>query len=83
MPDSDLDHAVLFREVLKTSESVVAALIDYGYTSLEELAYVPAEELAKALVFEQASVPLLQEQAREYLLDKALGVQRGSRADGQ
>ena len=70
MTDSEL--MALFRDVLKTSESVVAALIDDGYPSLEAIAYVPAEELAKTLALEAADIRLLQERAREYLLNKVL-----------
>ncbi len=76
MPDSDL--TILFRDALKTNDSVVAALIDDGYPNLEAVAYVPAEELAKTLVLEEADVQLLQERAREYLLDQVLGTAKNA-----
>ncbi len=53
------------------------AFEDAGYTSLEEIAYVPIEELKQIRAIPEWVLDDVRRRAREYLLHDALGHERG------
>ena len=64
--------ATLFMEQLDIDEDVAAALIETGFSSLEEIAYVPKDEFMAAEVFDEETVDELRDRANKVLLTKAL-----------
>jgi transcription termination factor NusA len=64
--------ATTFMKVLAVTDSVAAALVDSGFTRLEEIAYVPTEELAKVLIVEDADLRRIRERARVFLVKQAI-----------
>lgn len=63
---------MLFQEKLGVDEDVAAVLVNEGFTSLEEIAYVPVQELLEIDGFDQASVTALRERAKAALLTQAI-----------
>ncbi|MBF0370802.1 MAG: transcription termination/antitermination protein NusA [Magnetococcales bacterium] len=61
-----------FMEHLDLDEEVAGALIQEGFSTLEEVAYVPLEELAGIEGFDEEIAQELRNRAREQLLQKAL-----------
>lgn len=66
----------LFQEQLGASEDVVHCLVDEGFTSLEEIAYVPLNEMLEIEGFDQALVEQLRERAKAALLTKAIAAEQ-------
>ena len=62
----------MFAEKLGVDENVAAALTNEGFTSLEEIAYVPVQELLEIDGFDQALVNELRERAKAALLTQAI-----------
>lgn len=62
----------LFTEQLNVGEDVADALIDEGFTSLEEVAYVPIQELLDIDGFDEDSVIELRTRATDKLLTEAI-----------
>jgi N utilization substance protein A len=62
----------LFMEYLGTDEEVAGILADEGFTSLEEIAYVPKSELVSIEEFDDEVAEQLRSQARDALLNKAI-----------
>ena len=62
----------LFAEKLSVDENVAIALTNEGFTSLEEIAYVPVQELLEVDGFDQALVNELRERAKAALLTQAI-----------
>jgi N utilization substance protein A len=62
----------LFQEKLAVAEEVAQLLIDEGFTSLEEIAYVPIEELLAFNELDEASVNAMRERAKATLLTQAI-----------
>jgi transcription termination/antitermination protein NusA len=62
----------LFQEKLDVDENVAIALTNEGFTSLEEIAYVPVQELLDIEGFDQAIVNELRERAKAALLTRAI-----------
>lgn len=62
----------LFQEKLNVDEEVAQVLVNEGFTSLEEVAYVPVQELLEIEGFDQASVNALRERAKAALLTQAI-----------
>ncbi|MCL4410618.1 transcription termination factor NusA [Aliidiomarina haloalkalitolerans] len=62
----------LFMEGLEIDEDFAAVLIDEGFSSLEEIAYVPASELLSVEGMDEDIVEELRNRARDYLTTKAL-----------
>ena len=58
----------LFAEKLDVDEDVAEALANEGFGSVEEVAYVPAEEMLSIAGFDQEIVEELQKRASDYLL---------------
>ncbi|HUP91957.1 MAG TPA: transcription termination factor NusA [Solimonas sp.] len=62
----------MFQANLDVDAEVAGILVQEGFTSLEEVAYVPAEELTKIEEFDEAIVEELRNRARDVLLTKAI-----------
>ena len=63
---------VLFMEKLDVDEDVANILIDEGFSTLEEVAYVPLHEMLEIESFDEATVQELRERARNVLLTEAI-----------
>jgi N utilization substance protein A len=62
----------MFIEQLNVDEEVAAVLVNEGFSSVEEIAYVPTEELLKIEEFDETIVDALRNRARDHLLTKAI-----------
>ena len=62
----------LFTEQLGVDEEVATILIESGFSSLEEIAYVPREEMADIDGFDDDIIDELRNRANDILLTKAL-----------
>ncbi len=62
----------MFVEQLDVDEEVATILVQEGFSSLEEVAYVPAEELLEIEEFDEDIVEELRNRARDVLLTKAI-----------
>ena len=62
----------LFQEQLEATEDVAIALIEAGFTSLEEIAYIPIQELLALDGLEKDQVEKLREKAKDALLTQAI-----------
>lgn len=65
----------LFMEGLEIDEDFAAVLIDEGFSSLEEIAYVPVSELLSVEGMDEDIVEELRNRARDYLTTKALATE--------
>lgn len=61
-----------FMEALSVDEDVAAALVEEGFTTLEEVAYVPIEEMTAIEGFDEEIVHELRNRAKDALLTKAI-----------
>jgi N utilization substance protein A len=62
----------LFIEQLNVDEELALLLVQEGFSSLEEIAYVPTQEMAEIEGFDEELVEALRDRARDLLLTKAL-----------
>ncbi len=62
----------LFMEGLDVDEEVAAVLVQEGFSSIEEVAYVPTQELLEIEEFNEEIVEELRARARDVLLTKAI-----------
>lgn len=62
----------LFEEKLSVDAQVAEALVNEGFTSLEEIAYVPVHELLEIDGFDQDIVNALRDRAKRALLTQAI-----------
>ncbi|RLJ64682.1 transcription termination factor NusA [Sulfurisoma sediminicola] len=62
----------LFMEKLDVDEEVADILIDEGFSTLEEIAYVPLAEMLEIAAFDEATVNELRERSRNVLLTEAI-----------
>lgn len=62
----------MFVDELEVDEDVAEILVREGFTTLEEIAYVSAEELAEIEEFDEEIVEALQARAKDVLVTKAL-----------
>lgn len=82
---SDADQAEsvsqkqILMDALDLDEEVADLLISEGFTSLEEIAYVPVQELLDLQVFDEEVIAELRERAKNALLERALV--KGTRVD--
>ncbi|MDO4232747.1 MAG: transcription termination factor NusA [Lautropia sp.] len=65
----------LFMERLDVDTEVADILIDEGFTSLEEIAYVPLDEMLEIEAFDADTVNELRERARNALLTQAIATE--------
>jgi len=64
---------------LGVDEDIATILVNEGFTSLEEVAYVPLEELLSIEEFDEELVEALRQRAKDALLTKALVSEEGAR----
>ncbi|MDP2135671.1 MAG: transcription termination factor NusA [Sulfuritalea sp.] len=72
---SETEHSsirTLFIEKLDVDEEVANILIEEGFSTLEEIAYVPLAEMLEIEAFDEATVTELRERARNVLLTEAI-----------
>ncbi|GAB4358707.1 MAG: transcription termination factor NusA [Gammaproteobacteria bacterium] len=62
----------LFMEQLDVDEEVAAILVQEGFSSLEEVAYVPPQEMLEIEEFDESIVEELRNRARDVLLLRAI-----------
>ncbi len=62
----------LFMEQLDVDETVAAILVQEGFSSIEEIAYVPTTELLSIEEFDETTVEELRGRARDVLLTQAI-----------
>lgn len=65
----------VFMERLDVDAEVADILIDEGFTSLEEIAYVPLNEMLEIETFDEDTVNELRERARNALLTQAIATE--------
>lgn len=65
----------VFVEKLDVDEDVANILIEEGFSTLEEVAYVPLQEMMQIEVFDEAMVRELRERARNVLLTEAIATE--------
>ncbi len=66
------DLVRMFMEQLDVDEEVAQILVQEGFSSIEEVAYVPANEMLEIEEFDEAIVEELRNRARDVLLTRAL-----------
>ncbi len=62
----------LFKEQLDVDEEVASILVQEGFSSIEEVAYVPVQEMLQIEEFDEDMVNELRNRARDVLLTKAI-----------
>jgi N utilization substance protein A len=62
----------LFMEKLDVDEEVADILIQEGFSTLEEIAYVPLQEMLEIEAFDEATVNELRDRSRNVLLTEAI-----------
>lgn len=65
----------LFMEKLEVDQEIAGILVQEGFSSIEEIAYVPAAELLAVEGFDEGIVEELRSRARDALLTEALAVE--------
>jgi N utilization substance protein A len=61
-----------FMELLDVDEEVAVVLVEEGFTSLEEVAYVPEAEMLQIEQFDEETVLELRQRAKDILLTRAI-----------
>ena len=67
----------LFMEKLDVDQKVAEILVDEGFSSLEEIAYVPISEMLEIEAFDEDTVTELRNRARDALLTEAIASEEG------
>jgi N utilization substance protein A len=62
----------MFMELLDVDEEVAAILVQEGFTSIEEVAYVPEQEMLDVDEFDENLVQELRQRAKDVLLTRAI-----------
>ncbi|MDO4681503.1 MAG: transcription termination factor NusA [Lautropia sp.] len=73
--DERMAIRTVFMGSLDVDAEVADILIDEGFTSLEEIAYVPLEEMLEIEAFDEETVNELRERARNALLTQAIATE--------
>ncbi len=71
------DFIVGFMEQLDVDEDVATILVQEGFTTLEEVAYVPISEVLAIEEFDEDLVEELRNRAKDVLLTKAIATEEG------
>ena len=71
----------MFMEQLDVDEEIASIFVQEGFSSIEEIAYVPSKELLEIEEFDEDIVQELRERARDVLLTRAIA--GGEGANGQ
>jgi len=69
------DVRKMFAEALDVDEDVADVLVQEGFTTLEEVAYVPLNEMLEIEVFDEQTVNELRSRARDALLTRAIALE--------
>lgn len=69
------NYMELFMEALDVDEDVAGVLVEEGFTSLEEVAYVPLEEMLSIEGFDEDIAEELRARAKDALLTQALATE--------
>lgn len=75
--NESLAHKQEFMSKLDVDEDIADVLVSEGFTSLEEIAYVPKEELRAVEEFDEEVADELQRRASDYLLTQEIANQEG------
>jgi N utilization substance protein A len=67
----------LFQEKLEVDDEIAGILVSEGFSTVEEIAYVPVGELLAVEGFDEDIVEELRSRARDALLNDALAVEEG------
>lgn len=67
----------LFMEKLDVDQEVAEILVEEGFSSLEEIAYVPITEMLEIEAFDEDTVTELRNRARDALLTEAIASEEG------
>lgn len=70
-----------FMDQLGIDEQLASVLVEEGFSSLEEVAYVPLAEMQAIDEFDEATIELLRERANDALLTRAIATEEGT--DGE
>ena len=73
---------VMFKTQLDVDEDVASVLVQEGFSTIEEVAYVPASELLGIEEFDEAIVEELRNRARDVLLTQAIASEEKVDASG-
>ncbi len=65
----------MFMEALDVDEEIAGILMQEGFSSIEEIAYVPEKELLAIEEFDEALVEELRQRAKDLLLTRAIAVE--------
>jgi N utilization substance protein A len=65
--DDEKQAVEMFMRILKTSEAEALAIVTEGHISVEEVAYVPLDELFEIAGVEKARIAEIRGLAREHL----------------
>ncbi|MCF7989709.1 MAG: transcription termination factor NusA [Thiohalocapsa sp.] len=63
--------ATAFMEQLQVDENVAAVLVEEGFTTIDEVAYVPVDELQAIAEFDDELIEILRQRAQDVLIAKA------------
>jgi N utilization substance protein A len=74
--------SALFIEALNVEEVIAHLLVTEGFSSVEEVAYVPIEDLAQIEGFDEAVAGELRQRANDYLDQKRADTEAKLKADG-
>lgn len=72
-----------FTEQLEVDEDIATALVQAGFSTVEEVAYVPVEELLEIEEFDEEIIAELQSRAQDVLLTKAISGESDEEKMGQ
>ncbi len=67
-----------FMEMLSVDEGLAIVLVEEGFTSVDEIAYVPIEEMLAIEGFDEETVDELRNRAKDALLTKEIASEAGS-----
>lgn len=73
MTDEDRSSVAMFVKILVINESQAEALVRGNVTTIEEVAFVPLQELFELPSFDEENVQYIRRAARQYLWRDALG----------
>ena len=73
----------LFYERLEVDQDLAQALVDIGFTSIEEVAYVPADTFYDIEGLDDAAIDMIQERAKEVVIADELVKQQNMKEPSQ
>jgi N utilization substance protein A len=70
-----------FMEQLGIDEDVAGILVDEGFSSVDEIAYVPLAEMQAIAELDDETVAMLRERAKDVLLDRAIATEEDAEGE--